>query len=111
MQLDDRRVTSPRSVRVPPGCPFAFDSLIPDLSFYLACPALEAPALPAEHLGEAGPRVPPRQDRHTNRRRSTVQQRPYTDFVYRRVSGAGFTIRHGFLLHNAVVVAWNRPWT
>ena len=34
----------------------------------------------------------------------------YTDFVFRRVSGAGFTTRHGFLLHNALVVAWNRPW-
>lgn len=34
----------------------------------------------------------------------------YTDFVYRRVSGAGFTTRYGFLLHNALVVAWNRPW-
>ena len=34
----------------------------------------------------------------------------YTDFVFRRISGAGFTTRHGFLLHNALVVAWNRPW-
>ena len=34
----------------------------------------------------------------------------YTDFVFRRVSGAGFTTRHGFLLHNALVTAWNRPW-
>jgi hypothetical protein len=34
-----------------------------------------------------------------------------TDFVFRRVSGAGFTTRHGFLLHNALVMAWNRPWT
>ncbi|MDP9380745.1 MAG: hypothetical protein M3Q29_11465 [Chloroflexota bacterium] len=34
----------------------------------------------------------------------------YTDFVYRRVSGAGFTTRYGFLLHNSLVVAWNRPW-
>ena len=34
----------------------------------------------------------------------------YTDFVFRRVAGAGFTTRHGFLLHNALVVAWNRPW-
>ncbi len=35
----------------------------------------------------------------------------YTDFVYRRISGAGFTTRYGFLLHNSLVVAWNRPWS
>jgi len=34
----------------------------------------------------------------------------YTDFVFRKISGAGFTLRHGFLLHNALVVAWGRPW-
>ena len=34
----------------------------------------------------------------------------YTDFIYRRISGGGFTLRHGFLLHNALTVAWNRPW-
>ncbi|MFD6091601.1 P-loop ATPase, Sll1717 family [Oerskovia sp. NPDC060338] len=34
----------------------------------------------------------------------------YYDFVYRKVSGAGFSTRHTFVLHNALVRAWNRPW-
>lgn len=34
----------------------------------------------------------------------------YTDFVFRRVSGAGFTHRYEFLLHDALTRAWNRPW-
>jgi len=43
-------------------------------------------------------------------RNSSGRGPEYTDFCFRRVSGAGFTLRHGFLLHNALVVAWNRPW-
>ena len=34
----------------------------------------------------------------------------HTDFVYRRISGGGFTTRYGFLLHDALTRAWNRPW-
>jgi hypothetical protein len=34
----------------------------------------------------------------------------HTDFVFRRVSRAGFTMRYGFMLHNALTRAWNRPW-
>ncbi|WP_322936481.1 P-loop ATPase, Sll1717 family [Nocardioides bizhenqiangii] len=37
--------------------------------------------------------------------------RDYTDFVFRKVSGAGFTIRYEFILHDALVRAWNRPWS
>jgi hypothetical protein len=33
-----------------------------------------------------------------------------TDFVFRRVSGAGFTTRYKFMLHDALTRAWNRPW-
>lgn len=35
----------------------------------------------------------------------------YTDFVYRRVGGGGFTTRYGFMLHDALTRAWNRPWS
>jgi hypothetical protein len=34
----------------------------------------------------------------------------HTDFVYRKLGGSGFTRRHGFVLHNALTRAWNRPW-
>lgn len=34
----------------------------------------------------------------------------YTDFVFRRVSGAAFTPRYEFMLHDALTRAWNRPW-
>lgn len=34
----------------------------------------------------------------------------YTDFVFRKVSGAGFSTRHEFMLHDALTRAWNRPW-
>lgn len=34
----------------------------------------------------------------------------YTDFTYRKLTRAGFTTRHGFMLHNALTRAWNRPW-
>ncbi|WP_201408833.1 hypothetical protein KN248_002495 [Mycobacterium paraintracellulare] len=33
-----------------------------------------------------------------------------TDFVFRKVSGAGFTVRYKFMLHDALTRAWNRPW-
>jgi hypothetical protein len=33
-----------------------------------------------------------------------------TDFVFRNISGAGFTTRNEFLLHDALTRAWNRPW-
>jgi hypothetical protein len=39
-----------------------------------------------------------------------IRNGSYTDFVYRRASGAGFTVRHGFMLHDALTRAWNRPW-
>jgi hypothetical protein len=42
--------------------------------------------------------------------RNTRGSLEHTDFIFRRVSGAGFTTRHGFLLHNALTRAWNRPW-
>lgn len=35
----------------------------------------------------------------------------HTDFVFRKVSGAGFTTRYGFLLHDGLTRAWNRPWS
>lgn len=34
----------------------------------------------------------------------------HTDFVFRKVSGAGFTHRYEFMLHDALTRAWNRPW-
>jgi hypothetical protein len=34
---------------------------------------------------------------------------PYTDFVFRKVSGAAFTISREFTLHEALVRAWNVP--
>lgn len=34
----------------------------------------------------------------------------HTDFTYRNIGGSGFTKRHGFVLHNALTRAWNRPW-
>lgn len=34
----------------------------------------------------------------------------HMDFIYRKVGGAGFTKRHGFVLHNALTRAWNRSW-
>lgn len=37
--------------------------------------------------------------------------RDYTDFVFRKVSGAGFTTRYEFILHDALTRAWNRPWS
>lgn len=43
--------------------------------------------------------------------RNTAGRVEHTDFVYRKVSGAGFTTRNGFLLHNALTRAWNRPWS
>lgn len=33
----------------------------------------------------------------------------YTDFVFRKVSGAAFTASREFVLHEALVKAWNRP--
>ncbi|QVG66760.1 hypothetical protein JG551_000688 [Curtobacterium flaccumfaciens pv. flaccumfaciens] len=39
-----------------------------------------------------------------------VRNGGYTDFVFRRVSGAGFSTRYEFLLHDALTRAWNRPW-
>ncbi|KQQ94576.1 hypothetical protein ASF62_10935 [Leifsonia sp. Leaf325] len=39
-----------------------------------------------------------------------VRNGKFVDFVYRRVGGAGFTTRHGFMLHDALTRAWNRPW-
>lgn len=34
----------------------------------------------------------------------------YTDFIFRKVSGAAFTHRYEFVLHDALTRAWNRPW-
>lgn len=34
----------------------------------------------------------------------------YTDFVFRKVSGGGFTVRYQFMLHDALTRAWNRKW-
>lgn len=34
----------------------------------------------------------------------------YTDFTYRKISQAGFTLRHNFMLHDALTRAWNVPW-
>jgi hypothetical protein len=34
----------------------------------------------------------------------------YTDFVFRKISQAGFTLRHKFMLHDALTRAWNVPW-
>ncbi|MBW0255984.1 P-loop ATPase, Sll1717 family [Cellulomonas sp. PS-H5] len=39
-----------------------------------------------------------------------IRNGQYTDFVFRKVSGAGFTTRHQFMLHDALTRAWNRPW-
>jgi hypothetical protein len=40
-----------------------------------------------------------------------IVNRGYTDFAFRKVSGAGFTIRNKFILHDALTRAWNRPWS
>jgi len=34
----------------------------------------------------------------------------YTDFVFRKISGGGFTVRYQFMLHDALTRAWNRRW-
>ncbi|WP_211096781.1 hypothetical protein, partial [Arthrobacter echini] len=39
-----------------------------------------------------------------------IQNGSYTDFVFRATSGGGFSTRYTFLLHDALVRAWNRPW-
>jgi hypothetical protein len=39
-----------------------------------------------------------------------VKNGTHTDFVFRKVSGAGFTTRYEFMLHDALTRAWNRPW-
>ncbi|CAL8971337.1 hypothetical protein CELL_01011 [Cellulomonas sp. T2.31MG-18] len=39
-----------------------------------------------------------------------IRNGAYTDFVFRKVSGAGFTTRYEFMLHDALTRAWNRPW-
>ncbi len=39
-----------------------------------------------------------------------IHNRGYTDFMFRKVSGAGFTTRYEFMLHDALTRAWNRPW-
>jgi hypothetical protein len=36
--------------------------------------------------------------------------RRFTDFIFRRVSGAAFTTRYEFMLHDALTRAWNRRW-
>ncbi|VXB54441.1 hypothetical protein ARTHRO9V_350001 [Arthrobacter sp. 9V] len=40
----------------------------------------------------------------------SVRNGGYTDFVFRRVSGAGFSTRYEFIRHDALTRAWNRPW-
>ena len=42
--------------------------------------------------------------------RTAAKSTEHTDFVFRRVGGGGFTMRNGFLLHDALTRAWNRPW-
>jgi hypothetical protein len=43
--------------------------------------------------------------------RSPAGGRENTDFAYRRVAGGGsFTTKKHYVLHNALTVAWNRPW-
>jgi hypothetical protein len=39
-----------------------------------------------------------------------IKNGKYTDFVFRKISGAGFTTRYEFMLHDALTRAWNRPW-
>ena len=39
-----------------------------------------------------------------------VRNGKHTDFVFRKVAGAGFTTRYQFMLHDALTLAWNRPW-
>lgn len=39
-----------------------------------------------------------------------VKNGSHTDFVFRKISGAGFTTRYQFMLHDALTRAWNRPW-
>lgn len=34
----------------------------------------------------------------------------HTDFTYRNINGSGFSVRHNFLLHDALTRGWNRPW-
>lgn len=39
-----------------------------------------------------------------------VKNGSHVDFVFRKISGAGFTTRYEFLLHDALTRAWGRPW-
>ncbi|MCD2263961.1 hypothetical protein K3888_14770 [Dietzia aurantiaca] len=39
-----------------------------------------------------------------------IHHNGYTDFVFRRISGGGFTVRYQFMLHDALTRAWNRKW-
>jgi|GEM_PF-5616727 len=39
-----------------------------------------------------------------------IRNGSYTDFVFRKISGAGFTTRYEFMLHDALTRAWHRPW-
>ena len=40
----------------------------------------------------------------------TTSGKRYTDFTFRSVSGAAFTTRYDYMLHDALTRAWNRPW-
>jgi hypothetical protein len=39
-----------------------------------------------------------------------VYNNGYTDFVFRKISGGGFSVRYQFMLHDALTRAWNRKW-
>ncbi|MGY4858258.1 P-loop ATPase, Sll1717 family [Cryobacterium sp. AP23] len=39
-----------------------------------------------------------------------IKNGSYTDFVFRKIAGAGFTTRYEFMLHDALTRAWGRPW-
>jgi energy-coupling factor transporter ATP-binding protein EcfA2 len=39
-----------------------------------------------------------------------IHHNGYTDFVFRKISGGGFTVRYQFMLHDALTRAWNRKW-
>jgi energy-coupling factor transporter ATP-binding protein EcfA2 len=39
-----------------------------------------------------------------------IHNNGYTDFVFRKISGGGFTVRYRFMLHDALTRAWNRKW-
>ena len=93
-----RKVSSFRdALRTLPCRIFSFDEVQSELVGELEPPETKALLKQIFEVGGIGIR---------NQRASAE----YTDFVYRKISQAGFTLRHKFMLHDALTRAWNVPW-